>query len=51
VRTPEDIEALRRSDPAQARAWRRRMRDDLLEVARQGRVVGFSRDGDYLIAP
>jgi hypothetical protein len=27
------------------------MRDDLLEVARQGRVVGFSRDGDYLIAP
>ena len=51
VRTPDDIEALRRSDPAQARAWRRRMRDDLLEVARQGRVVGFSREGDYLIAP
>ncbi len=51
VATPEDIESLRRTDPAAAMIWRHRMRDDLLDAARQRRVVGFTREGDYLIAP
>lgn len=51
VGTPADIESLRRSDRAAAQAWRRRLRDALLVAARERRIVGFTREGDYVIAP
>jgi predicted GNAT superfamily acetyltransferase len=50
VPTPEDIVELRRADPAAAAAWRRRLRTELGErLAAGGRVVGFSRAGEYLV--
>lgn len=51
VGTPQDIESLRRIDPGEALRWRRSMRDGLSEAARLGRIVGFTLEGDYLIAP
>lgn len=50
VATPEDIVALRRTDPAAAQEWRHRVRHELGEpLATGGRVVAFTRDGDYLL--
>jgi predicted GNAT superfamily acetyltransferase len=52
VPTPEDIVVLRRTDTAAARAWRHRLRTELGDrLAAGARVVGFSDDGDYLVAP
>lgn len=51
VATPPDVEALRRTDPALARRWRHSVRDALLPLVERGRVVGFSRDGSYLVRP
>lgn len=49
VAVPDDIEVLRRSDPAAAAAWRRRLRDALREHLASGhRIGGFDRRG-YLI--
>ncbi len=50
VETPDDIVVLRRTDPAEAAAWRLRLRDQLepLLVA-GGRVVGFTREGSYVV--
>jgi predicted GNAT superfamily acetyltransferase len=51
VPTPDDIVELRRVDPAAAAAWRRRLRSELGDrLASGGRVVGFSRAGEYLVA-
>jgi predicted GNAT superfamily acetyltransferase len=51
VPTPDDIVELRRADPAAAAAWRRRLRTELGDrLAAGGRIVGFSRDGEYLVA-
>jgi predicted GNAT superfamily acetyltransferase len=51
VPTPDDIVELRRTDPAAAAAWRKRLRTELGDrLADGGRVVGFSRDGDYVVA-
>jgi predicted GNAT superfamily acetyltransferase len=50
VPTPDDIVVLRRTDPAAARTWRLRIREELGgRMARGGMVVGFTRDGDYLV--
>jgi predicted GNAT superfamily acetyltransferase len=50
VATPEDIVVLRRTDPAAAQAWRRRLREELGgRLARGGSVAGFTRDGEYLV--
>lgn len=49
IPTPEDIETLRATDPVAARTWRLRLREELLEPVTQGRVVGFTRKGDYVI--
>jgi predicted GNAT superfamily acetyltransferase len=47
---PPDIESLRRTDPAAARAWRLRVRDALGEAMAGGAmVVGMDRDGWYLV--
>ncbi|PTT21443.1 GNAT family N-acetyltransferase [Microbacterium sp. HMWF026] len=49
VAVPGDIEALRRSDPAAAAAWRVRVRDELRgHLASGRRIGGFDRRG-YLI--
>lgn len=52
VAVPEDIEALRLSDPAEARAWRTRVRDGLMPLLAGGwRIVGFDRTDGYLLEP
>lgn len=49
---PEDIVALRTSDPAQARAWRYALRDTLGKALSRGfRVTGFDPDGWYVVEP
>ncbi len=50
VDTPEDIVVLRRTDPASAADWRRRVRDELAPLLGAGGVVtGFTRDGSYVV--
>jgi predicted GNAT superfamily acetyltransferase len=50
VPVPEDVEAIRRSDPDLARQWRAAVRDLLHGLmAGGGRVVGFHRTGGYLV--
>lgn len=52
VPTPEDILVLRRTDPAEASSWRLRVREELGgAIAAGARVIGFTRDGDYIVAP
>lgn len=49
IPTPEDIESLRITDPVAARTWRLRLREELLDPVSRQRVVGFTREGDYVI--
>jgi predicted GNAT superfamily acetyltransferase len=50
IATPDDIESLRRSDPASAREWRTRQREELRKAFDGGwRIAGLSRDGSYAI--
>jgi predicted GNAT superfamily acetyltransferase len=50
VSTPDDIVALRRTDPEQAAAWRRRVRRELGDrLAAGAEVIGFTRAGEYLV--
>ena len=50
VPTPDDIVVLRRTDRAAATAWRQRVRAELGgRLAAGGRVVGFTRAGEYLV--
>ncbi|MFD8970409.1 GNAT family N-acetyltransferase [Streptomyces sp. NPDC059568] len=50
VAVPPDIEDLRVTEPAEARAWRLRVRDGLQPLLAAGaRVVGFDRERGYLI--
>ncbi|MFJ2033320.1 GNAT family N-acetyltransferase [Streptosporangium sp. NPDC087985] len=50
VAVPPDIETLRRTDPAAARAWRRAVRDVLGGLMEEGaRVAGFTGEGDYIV--
>lgn len=52
VPTPEDIVVLRRTSPGEAEAWRRRVRLELGGPLEAGAVVvGFTRDGAYVVAP
>ena len=51
VATPADIVVLRRTDPAAAVDWRRRVRRELGGPLAAGATVrGFTREGDYLVA-
>ena len=51
IPTPDDIVALRRTDPSEVVRWRGSTRSALTEVLRAGsRIVGFTRDGDYVVA-
>jgi len=47
IPTPEDIESLRITDPVAARTWR--LREELLDPVSRQRVVGFTREGDYVV--
>ena len=50
IPTPEDIVVLRRTDPAAAQAWRRRVREELGSALVAGAVVtGFTREGSYIL--
>lgn len=50
VPTPDDVVDLRRRDPAAVARWRRSTREALLDALGAGhRVVGFTRDGNYVI--
>ena len=50
IRTPDDIESLRRSDPSSAREWRARQREDLRKAfVGGGRIAGLSSDGSYSV--
>ncbi|MEZ0114452.1 putative GNAT superfamily acetyltransferase [Catenulispora sp. EB89] len=50
VGIPADAEALRVSDPGPAAQWRTALRDVLSTLmANGGRVIGFTRDGFYLV--
>jgi predicted GNAT superfamily acetyltransferase len=52
VPTPDDIVVLRRTDPSAASAWRLRLREELgAQLTQGGKVVGFTRLGDYLVLP
>jgi predicted GNAT superfamily acetyltransferase len=50
VATPADIEALRRTDPAEAARWRERVRSAIQPLlASGGRVTGFTEVGEYVV--
>jgi predicted GNAT superfamily acetyltransferase len=50
VRAPEDIVALRISDPKAAQEWRFEMRKSLLREFANGReIVGVTENGDYVL--
>lgn len=50
VPTPEDIVVLRRTDPAAARDWRLRLREELGDRMQGGAIVtGFTRAGAYIV--
>jgi predicted GNAT superfamily acetyltransferase len=52
VPTPDDIVVLRRTSPAAAEGWRRRVRRELGgPVAAGATVVGFTRAGEYVVRP
>ena len=51
VKVPEDIFAIRRSDPALALRWRHELRDALGGAMSNGyRVTGLTRDFEYVLA-
>jgi predicted GNAT superfamily acetyltransferase len=50
VATPDDIVTLRRTDPAEAVAWRHRLRHELTGALERGTVVDFTREGDYVVS-
>ncbi len=52
VPTPEDVVALRRTDPAAVARWRSDTRAALRDALERGdRIVGFTPDGEYVIEP
>lgn len=52
VDTPDDIVSLRGTDPALARSWRARLREELGgRLAEGGRVAGVTAVGGYVVVP
>jgi predicted GNAT superfamily acetyltransferase len=50
IPTPDDIVALRRTDPNEVTRWRGSTRSALTEALTSGsQIVGFTRDGDYVV--
>ena len=52
VHVPRDIEALRLTDPEQARVWRIKVREQLkTALDAGGHVAGFDKGQGYLVLP
>lgn len=52
VPTPEDIVALRRTNPPEVARWRRDTREALQEALDAGgHIVGFTTEGEYVVDP
>jgi predicted GNAT superfamily acetyltransferase len=52
VHVPRDIEALRLTDPEQARGWRTKVRDQLkTALDAGGHIAGFDKEQGYLVLP
>jgi predicted GNAT superfamily acetyltransferase len=51
VATPADVESLRHTDRDLAHAWRIAVREQLAPRLAGGGVVGFTRNGSYLVDP
>jgi predicted GNAT superfamily acetyltransferase len=52
IPTPDDIVALRRTDPTAVDRWRTETRSAWQAALAEGRrVLGFSRDGNYVLGP
>jgi predicted GNAT superfamily acetyltransferase len=52
VPTPDDIVALRRTDPPAVAEWRSTIRASLIDALEAGRPIeGFTRAGEYVIGP
>src|SRR5262249_24586289 len=52
VHLPRDIEALRLTDPEQARGWRTKVRDQLFgALSAGGSVAGYDKEQGYLVLP
>ena len=50
IATPDDIVALRSSNPDVAQSWRRRMREELMhEFAAGKEIIGVTPSGDYVL--
>jgi predicted GNAT superfamily acetyltransferase len=49
VDVPDDIVALRASDPTKAHRWRRDLRARLASLVDEGHVAGLTTDGQYVI--
>lgn len=50
IPTPADVVVLRRTAPAEAQQWRHTLRAELgRRLASGGRVIGFTRAGEYLV--
>ena len=50
IEIPNDIVALRNSDPVENLRWRRKVREEFMEVlSRGGKVVGFSENNEYVV--
>ncbi|PIJ17773.1 hypothetical protein BMH30_12730, partial [Leucobacter sp. OLES1] len=52
IPVPADVEALRLDDPLRAAEWRLDLRRELgARMAAGAAVIGFARDGHYLVIP
>lgn len=51
IETPDDIVAIRRDEPARARAWRRDMRERLAPLLSTHVVRGMTATGQYVLVP
>jgi predicted GNAT superfamily acetyltransferase len=50
VATPDDIVALRASDPERARGWRQQLRSELIREFEAGlEIIGITDNGDYVL--
>lgn len=49
VATPDDIVALRGSDPGEARKWRASVREQLMSAFDSSHIVGMTRQGEYVV--
>lgn len=51
VATPDDIVALRRTEPETARKWRSAVREQLTDALVDRHIVGMTHDGAYVVRP